>query len=171
MTTPFTSRTSLRPVSRDDDRELLYQIYASTRTEELSVVDWDDAQKETFLRFQFEAQRRYYEEQFPDAAFDIILHEGEPAGRLYIDRRDDEIRLVDIALLPDFRGRGLGGEILADLLGEGRGAGLPVRIHVEHNNPAMRLYLRLGFVKIEEQGVYHLMEWRPDAPGTAEGRA
>lgn len=152
--------TTLRPIT-DADREFLYRVYASTRTEELAQVPWDAAQKESFLRFQFEAQRQHYEKYFAEAAFDIIELDGEPIGRLYIDRRDDEIRLVDIALLPESRGRGLGGAILADILAEGQRKGLLVRIHVEHNNPAMSLYRRLGFEKIEEQGVYWLMEWSP----------
>lgn len=156
----LTVRTTLRPV-RDSDREFLLRLYASTRAEEMSVVPWSDVEKDAFFRFQFEAQSTYYAQQFPDAAFDVVEFEGEPVGRLYLDRRDDEIRLIDIAFLPEHRGRGLGGELMAEVLAEGQSKGLPVTIHVEHNNPAMRLYKRLGFQKIEEQGVYWLMEWTP----------
>lgn len=155
---------SLRPIE-DDDWELLYRIYASTRESEMRRVPWSEAEKENFLRFQFHAQRTYYDEHFADAEFSIIEHREVAVGRLYLDRRPDEIRLVDIALLPESRGKGLGGEILADVLAEGRRKGLLVRIHVEHNNPAMTLYRRLGFEKIEEQGVYWLMEWTPDTLG------
>ena len=91
-----------------------------------------------------------------------MLVDGEPAGRLYVDRRADEIRLIDIALMPAFRRRGIGGELLKRVLDQGREAGLPVQIHVEHNNPAMRLYDRLGFRRVEDQGVYWLMRWQPD---------
>lgn len=150
----------LRPAG-DDDLPFLCRVYASTRWEELAGVPWTDEQKEAFLRFQFEAQHTYYREKFPDAAYDVIEAGGEPVGRLYVDRRADEIRLVDIALLPEHRGRGLGGRLLDDLLAEARAAGKPVRIHVEMNNPALGLYRRLGFTEIEEQGVYYLMEWRP----------
>lgn len=144
-----------------DDAEFLLAVYASTRAEEMDQVPWTSEQKADFLRFQFEAQHRYYQEHFPAAAFDLIVVGDEPVGRLYVDRREDEIRLVDIALLPERRGSGLGSQLLDQLLNEAREASKLVRIHVEHNNPAMRLYLRLGFEKIEEQGVYHLMEWRP----------
>ncbi len=154
--------TTLRPVT-PDDHELLYRIYASTREDEMAQVDWTREQIEDFLRFQFEAQHKYYMDQFPDAAFDLVLDDGEPVGRLYIDRRDDEIRLIDIALLPEHRGAGLGGRLMKRILDEGTAAGKLVRIHVEQFNPAMRLYRRLGFEKIEEQGVYHLMEWTPPA--------
>lgn len=135
----------------------------------MAAVPWSDQEKDDFLRFQFDAQHKYYMQQFPKAAFDLVLLGGEPIGRLYIDRREDEIRLIDIALLPESRGQGLGGAIMQDILAEGEEAGKLVRIHVEHNNPAMRLYLRLGFEKIEEQGVYHLMEWTPPETSIKEG--
>lgn len=154
------TRTTLRPIT-DADHDFLRRVYASTREDELAMTPWSDEEKAQFLRFQFHAQHVHYQEHFPDAAFDVIELDGEPIGRLYIDRRADEIRLIDIALLPEYRSQGLGGEILDGILAEGREKDLLVRIHVEHNNPAMRLYLRLGFRKIEEQGVYHLMECRP----------
>lgn len=157
----MSTETTLRPIT-EQDHSLLLKIYASTREEELEAVPWSLEEKLNFLQFQFDAQHKYYQEQFPQANFDLILLDGEPIGRLYIDRREDEIRLIDIALLPEHRGSGLGGSIMRDILAEGQKTGLLVRIHVEHNNPAMRLYRRLGFEKIEEQGVYHLMEWSPE---------
>jgi ribosomal protein S18 acetylase RimI-like enzyme len=153
---------SFRPV-RDDDRELLFRLYASTREEELAVTPWTEEQKTAFLRQQFEAQHAFYTEQFADAEYSIVLLGGEPAGRLYVDRREEEIRLIDIALLPEHRGQGVGGELMRDLLAEGEETGLPVTIHVERFNPALRLYERLGFRHVEEQGPYYLMEWRPGA--------
>jgi ribosomal protein S18 acetylase RimI-like enzyme len=143
----------------DEDRDFLRRLYASTRAEELAVVDWSEEEKTQFLGFQFAAQHDYYQEQFPAARFDLVLVDGEPAGRLYVDRREDEIRLIDIALLPDFRRRGIGGRLMNRVLDEGREAALPVQIHVERNNPAMRLYDRLGFQQVEDQGVYYLMRW------------
>jgi GNAT superfamily N-acetyltransferase len=165
-TTPRTPRrtpprTTLRPIT-DADRELLYRIYASTRADEMAAVGWTDEEKERFLRFQFEAQHTHYMQHYPAAAFDVILLDGEAVGRLYVDRRDDEIRLVDIALLPERRGGGLGSAILRGVLAEARDARKPVRIHVERLNPAQRLYRQLGFRPIEDKGVYLLMEWSPD---------
>lgn len=157
MTVP---KITFRPITEGDE-EFLARLYASTRWEELQQAPWSDEQRLAFLRQQFEAQHIYYQEHFPNAAFDIVQVGGKDAGRLYIDRREDEIRLIDIALLPGFRGQGVGGRLMAKILKEGQEAGLLVRIHVEQNNPAMRLYLRLGFKKIEDQGVYHLMEWTP----------
>jgi ribosomal protein S18 acetylase RimI-like enzyme len=157
------SLTTLRPVTSEDG-PFLYRLYASTRAEELAVVPWDEAQKEAFLRMQFHAQTKFYAESFPGAAFLMVLREGEPAGRLYVDRRGDEIRLLDIALLPEHRGAGLGTALLRDLTTEAAAAGKPLRIHVERFNPALRLYERLGFKLLQDEGVYYLMEWRPDDP-------
>jgi ribosomal protein S18 acetylase RimI-like enzyme len=142
----------------------LLRVYHSVREEELAVVlDWTEEQKAAFVRQQFEAQHRWYQDHYDGAQFDVILVDGAPAGRLYVHRRPKEIRLVDIALLPEFRKGGLGTSILLDLLAEGEAAGKPVTIHVEVFNQAMRLYERLGFRPIEERGPYRLMEWR--APG------
>lgn len=151
---------SLRPIG-EHDLDFLQRVYASTRAEELALVDWNDAQKASFLRMQFEAQHTHYKEHFPKARFDIIEVKGDPVGRLYVDRRPDEIRIIDIALLPEWRNRGAGSALLRSLLDEAGGEGKAVRIHVEQNNPAMQLYLRLGFTELEDQGVYRLMEWRP----------
>jgi ribosomal protein S18 acetylase RimI-like enzyme len=112
---------------------------------------------------QFNAQHQFYQEQFSKAEFLIILSDGRPAGRLYLDRREDEIRIVDIALLPEYRGSGMGTSILKDVLAEGKEKNLPVRIHVERYNRALSLYNRLGFIRIGDNGVYYLMEWSPDS--------
>lgn len=165
---------TLRRVAPGDE-ELLYRIYASTRSEELAPVPWTAAQKEAFLRMQFRAQSLDYGANYPAAEFLVILVAGEPAGRLYVDRRDDELRIVDIALLPEHRGAGIGGALLRELLAEAAAAGKPVRIHVESMNPALRLYERLGFRRTDDHGIYHLMEWTAGAgeaggdPGAAAG--
>jgi ribosomal protein S18 acetylase RimI-like enzyme len=154
---------TLRPVAPGDE-ESLYGIYAATRTEELALTDWSDAQKEQFLRMQFAAQHSYYQEHYTDTSWDLILVDGDVAGRLYVARWPEQIRIVDIALLPPYRGRGIGGALLRGLQAEGAQTGKPVSIHVEQFNPARRLYERLGFVRIAERGVYDLMQW---SPGTA----
>lgn len=155
----------LRPV-RDDEAELVYAIYASTREEELAQVPWTAAEKEEFLRMQFAAQTRYYGEVFPHASHDLIVAGSEVLGRLYVDRGADAMLVVDIALLPEHRGRGIGTMLLHRVLDEATAAGRRVRIHVEQFNPARRLYERLGFRVIEDQGVYLLMERAP-YPNTA----
>ena len=108
---------------------------------------------------QFDAQHAHYQEHYAGAAFDVILVDGQPAGRLYVAREEDEIRIVDIALLPDFCNRGIGTTLLRGLQSEAAAAGKPLRIHVERFNPALRLYERLGFREIADRGVYLFMEW------------
>jgi ribosomal protein S18 acetylase RimI-like enzyme len=156
----------LRPAEAGD-RELLFRVYASTRSEELAVVPWNDAQKEAFLRAQFEAQDRWYREHYERASFDVVLVDGEPSGRLYVHRGESETRIVDIALLPEHRGDGVGTTLLRDLLDEADAAGRRVTIHVERFNPALRLYERLGFAVAEDKGVYLLLERLPAYVNTA----
>jgi ribosomal protein S18 acetylase RimI-like enzyme len=154
---------SLRPIAPDDE-ELLFRVYASTRAEELAAVAWTDEQKAAFLRMQFAAQHRYYHENYTASCFDVVLVDGRPAGRLYVARWTEEMRIVDIALLPEFRRRGVGSALLARLREEAEEKRLPLRIHVERMNPALGLYERLGFRVIEDRGVYLFMEWRAGAP-------
>jgi ribosomal protein S18 acetylase RimI-like enzyme len=140
------------------DEGFLYRVYASTREEELAPLGWDETQKGAFLRMQFNAQHRYYQEHFPNADFQIVLAGDRPIGRLYVNRREDEITIVDIALLPEHRRCGIGSALLRAILAEADQTGKPVRIHVERFNPALHLYERLGFVKTGDTGVYFLME-------------
>ena len=150
---------TLRP-ARPEDREHLLAVYASTRAEELAPVPWTAEQKAAFVRMQFDAQTTYWGEQYPDAERSVIEIDGAPVGRLYVQRWPQEIRLVDIALLPDFRGRGAGTELIQRLLSEATLTGRAVTIHVEILNPARALYERNGFAPKGEQGMYMLMEWR-----------
>jgi ribosomal protein S18 acetylase RimI-like enzyme len=136
-------------------------VYASTRAEELAVVPWEDAQREAFLRQQFEAQDAWWRENYGGASFDVILVDGELAGRLYVHRGPREIRIVDIALLPEHRGNGVGTGLLEKLLAEGDADGKSLTIHVERMNPALRLYERLGFSVVEDKGVYLFLERLP----------
>ncbi len=127
-------------------------------------MDLDVAEKESVLRMQFEAQRAAYAAARPNARFETIEQRGRPIGRLVVDRRGDEIHLVDIALLPAARGRGIGGALIRRLCEQG---GRPVRLRVERTNPALRLYRRLGFVEVGDDNVYALMEWAPESGAAA----
>ncbi|MFO0819051.1 MAG: GNAT family N-acetyltransferase [Pirellulales bacterium] len=153
---------TFRPIA-DDDLPFLFAVYAHTRLGELSMAPWTEEQKIAFLRQQFHAQHTYYQQVFPSASFQVILLKDQPIGRLYVHQTPEELRIVDIALLPSARGRGIGGAILRDLMAAAAGTGQVVRIHVERENPALRLYQRLGFQRIEDLGVYFLMEWMPPA--------
>ncbi len=150
---------TLRPVQTEDDA-FLFQVYASTRAEEMALVDWSQEQKQAFLEMQFNAQRQHYLAYYPDARYHIILREQVSIGRLIVNRSDEEILVIDIALLQEHRGAGIGTDLIRELQAEAAQTGKPLRLHVEIFNPAQRLYARLGFVKIAELGVYYELEWK-----------
>ena len=157
----MTGSVTLRPIT-DADMDFLHRLYATTREDELTQVDWTPEQKAAFVDQQFHAQHTYWQEHYQDTTWDLVLRDGEPIGRLYVARWPEEIRIVDIALMPEHRGGGLGTRLVRDLFAEGDASGRKVSIHVEIFNPARRLYDRLGFVQAAERGVYLLME-RPPA--------
>ena len=149
----------LRPV-QEEDEALLLEIYASTRADEMALVPWDAAQKQSFVQMQFSAQQKHYRAYFPHATHDMILVEGQPVGRLYVDRREAEIRILDMTLLPQARGRGIGILIVQDLMKEAAYRNQSLSIYVESFNRSLGLFQRLGFVKTEENGASWLMVWR-----------
>lgn len=149
----------------ETDAAFLEQVYRSTREEELSRTGWSEAQKAAFIAMQFHAQDRHYRQHYPVALWLIVEHHGQPVGRLYLERWESEHRIIDIALLPVARGRGLGTALLRDLLDEAAGLQRRVGIHVEKMNPAMTLYRRLGFRTVADKGVHDLLEWSAAAPG------
>lgn len=151
---------TLRPIKADDE-QFLYEVYWSTREAELAQVAWTDEQKAAFVQMQFVAQHQYYQQHYHDTSWDIILVDNVPAGRLYVARWAQEIRIVDIALTPAYRNRGIGTTLLRRLQDEAMNASKSLSIHVEQFNPAQRLYERLGFRRIADKGVYWLMEWTP----------
>jgi GNAT superfamily N-acetyltransferase len=147
----------------DEDLPLAAAVYASTRAEELAVTGWPDQQKQAFLQHQHEAQHRHYRQHYQGAEWLIIERGGQPVGRLYRVEWPREIRVIDLSLLPEARGGGIGTGILEAIQREAKGRGKGVSVHVEKHNPARRLYARLGFEVTEDKGVYDLMEWRVPA--------
>jgi ribosomal protein S18 acetylase RimI-like enzyme len=150
---------ALRPVIASDEAFLL-AVYSTSRTDEMARVPWSLPQKEAFLRMQFDAQQAHYRAHNPNATHEVILLGGQPIGRLYVARRDREIRILDITILPDYRNRGIGTPLIKDLMREATSAGKALSIYVESFNPSHGLFDRLGFSKIEDEGVNHLLEWR-----------
>jgi GNAT superfamily N-acetyltransferase len=148
------------------DASFCFTLYASTRAEEMSATGWPAAQREAFLRQQFTARTEGYRSAFPGATHSVIVVDRKPVGALVVHRTHEEIRLVDIALLPARRGRGLGSCILQKLIEEARTTQLPLRLQVLKNNPAQQLYLRLGFAPTGENGLYFKLEWRGSSAGT-----
>jgi ribosomal protein S18 acetylase RimI-like enzyme len=152
---------ALRPVA-EGDREFLVDLYGSVRAAELAHLPWNEAMRRAFVEQQFAAQDAHYREHYPGATLDVIEIDGEPAGRLYVHRGPSDIRIMDIALAPADRGRGIGSDLLRSLISEAEASGRTLSIHVEANNPARRLYERLGFGPAGEHGVYLLMLYAGD---------
>jgi ribosomal protein S18 acetylase RimI-like enzyme len=156
---------SRRP-ARPEDEPFLFQVYASTRADELAVTGWPDGQKTAFLQMQFRAQSVHYREYFPNCWYEVILLRDAPIGRMFVHCAPDEIRVVDIGLLAEYRNRGIGGGLMQGVLDEASRLGKPVRLHVEsYNIGAIRFYQRLGFAPIAERGMHIEMEWFPAPAG------
>ena len=152
----------LRPAVAEDYEELV-GVYASSRAAELAQVTWwGDEQKLAFCRMQYDAQKKEYDARFPDAQYDLILLDGRTAGRFWVGRGEEEMRLLDIVILPWAQGQGVGTALVRKLIDEARASGKRLRHMVfVMNEGARRLYERLGFVVFEEVGGAYLhMEWR-----------
>lgn len=152
---------SYRPMT-DEDMPFLAALYFSTRAEEVARTGWPADVQQQFLAQQFDAQHRHYQRHYADAEWLIIERGGEAVGRLYIEDWPSQIRIIDISLVPAARGFGIGAAIFEDVFDLARERGKKVSIHVEKNNPARRLYIRLGFEMVADEGVYDLLEWQPD---------
>ncbi len=161
-------RVGLR-ASTPADEPFLTEVFAGTRGDELALLASSPVLRAQFSRSQSGLQQRAYAETYPGAAFEVVLFDGAPAGRLFLARRADEICLVDIALLPSFRGLGIGTHLLRGLLAEAVAAGATISLHVAAGNRARNLYRRLGFVVTGLTGVHLRMQWPPpeDQPNTA----
>lgn len=149
----------------DGDLDFLADLYASTREEELRPVAWPEAQKRAFLRQQFDLQRAHYRQHYEGAEWLIVLRDAAPIGRLYLKAGSTEVRLMDVALALAQRGQGIGTALMHGVLQHADALGVPVTLHVEPFNPAIRLYQRLGFTTLETRGIYCYMQ-RP-LPGAA----
>jgi len=147
---------TLREVTPQDE-QFLRALYACTRAQELAMVPWTEEQREAFLQSQFDAQNKYYRQQYPSASFQLILDNQEPVGRLYVLREAAAIRILDIVVLPPHRHRGIGGSLIRGLIEEAESNGQAVSVWVEQFNPSGQLFQRYGFSVIADDGYnYHL---------------
>lgn len=151
---------ALRPY-QDPDRDFLFKLYASTRLDEIAPFGWPPAQQDAFLRMQFTAQQQWYSMSYAKAEHQIIEHDGAPIGRLMVSWQQPAAVLIDIALLPEYRAKGIGSALLRELIEQCDQRKLPFRLQVLRTNPALRLYERLGFVRTEEDQIYIHMERPP----------
>ena len=157
---PAPTNITLRAVG-PDDYDFLVEVYGSTRAEEMALVPWTTEMQQAFVRSQFAAQQDHYAKTYPAASHDIIMSDDRPVGRLYVARLDQEIRIVDITLLPAERNAGIGSYLIKQLLDEANRSGKVTRIYVEEFNPSLRLFERLGFSPSEQQGIHLLLQCSP----------
>jgi GNAT superfamily N-acetyltransferase len=151
---------STRPVTPEDD-QFLRQVYKSSRGDDLRELDWDEDRINEFLEMQYDAERKFFENDYRKASDQIVALDGQPAGRLMVERREHEIRCVDLSLLPEHRNQGVGTFIITTLQSEATAAGLPLRLQVIRFNRAVNLFERMGFVRTSETGTHFQMEWLP----------
>jgi GNAT superfamily N-acetyltransferase len=152
---------NLRPVTADDE-QLLLEIYKSSRGDDLRGLGWEEDRISEFLGMQYEAQQKFFESEYQRATDEMILWKGKPAGRLIVERREHEIRCIDIALLPAHRSRGIGTFLIQKLQDEARREKKPLRLQVIRFNRAVNLFERGGFVRTSETGTHFQMEWTGD---------
>lgn len=150
----------LRPVEERDNL-FIETVYRSTREDELKMTNWTEQQKNAFLIMQSMAQLAEYKTKFPGAAYQIIMFNGIDAGRLYTWETADEIRLIDITLLQQFRRKGIGTTLLRELIKRSIKVQKKISLHVDPATPALQLYLRLGFIHIKNNGRHFYMERNP----------
>src|SRR5580692_5615519 len=155
-------KITLRPVSESDD-PFLFKLYASTRAAEMTLVPWTDSQKQAFLEMQFRAQKTSYAKEYAVAQQTVICRDGDPVGRLYLDRSEHRFHILDITIADSCRNQGIGSEVLSEILHEANRVDQPTTIYVENFNPSLRLFERLGFRVAAVKDFQVLLE-RPPAP-------
>ena len=159
---------TLRPV-QPDDRPFQLDLYAVTR-DDLNLLAWEANQKQALIDMQFRAQSAQYCASYPEAENSIILIDDRPVGRMIVDRNQQAITLVDIAILPAHRNAGIGTVLIRGLIEEANASGRSVRLHVLKSNPAQRLYLRLGFSIVGDDAIYFEMKSEPNNPWVGGNR-
>ena len=168
MKSPGLNSITFRAIT-EANRLFLVQLYKSSRGDDLRGLGWDEDRIREFLEMQYAAYGNFYRNDFPNSSDEVVLGDAKPIGRLIIDRRADEIRLVDIALLPAHQNRGFGSQIIRGLQAEAATQHKPLRLHIIRFNRAVGLFERLGFVRASETGTHFQMEWLSEAPAVREG--
>ncbi len=147
-------KLSFPPITRSDE-VFLFALYASTRADEMTLVPWNEEQKTFFLQSQFQAQHNHYLSEYPHGKFQTINSDNKKIGRLYVCESENGIRIIDLTILPEFRSQGIGTQIITDIL---QTAKMPVQIYLESFNQSIKLFTRLGFQIIGDEGIYRLWQ-------------
>lgn len=155
----------------DFSEPFLLEVYASARADEMAQIPWSDEQKTAFLHSQLQAQHEYYRSRYPNGSFNIIKSGNASIGRLYLAELDDEIRIIDITILPEYRHQNTGAEMIVKILQKCETLGKPAQIYIESYNPSAKLFARLGFEPTAVEGIYLLWRWTPPPPPAAAGKS
>jgi ribosomal protein S18 acetylase RimI-like enzyme len=162
LSVPISSVFQFELVPADaHDSDFLFHLYASTRAEEFALLPWDEQQKSVFMRMQFDVRERAYASTYPAAVRSLVVSDGRKVGAVIVDRAENEIKLIDIALIFEARCKGIGTAVLHNLICEARSANKPLRLQVAKGNRAMNLYCRLGFTRTGGDEMYEQMELVP----------
>lgn len=145
--------------AKTEDQAFLYELYRSTRIEEVSAWGWEEGELDAFLRMQFDLRQRSYALQYPLAQHGVLLHNGVKVGGIILQESPQDIRLIDVSLVPEYRNGGIGTALLKGLQDKAAAHGKRIRLHVIRSNLAVSLYERLGFRVAEGDGIYAAMEW------------
>ncbi len=159
-------RLHLRP-ALERDRAFLCGVFESTRAEEFARTGWSSDRIAALLAQQFAVQDTYYRRHYPQGRFDVVMRDEQAVGRFYHDWLGGEARLIDVALLPRYRGAGIGRRLVGAFVAQAARRAMPAVLYVEMGNPVQALYRRLGFETIGEDGVYLQMR-RPAMPFDGE---
>lgn len=155
---------TLTPVTSEDN-DFLLRLYQSSRGDDLRELGWSEDRISEFLQMQHDAQRNFLATDYPNIIDQIVSLDGQAAGRLAVEQRPDEIRLIDIALVPERRNHGLGTYLIQQVQEHAQSTRLPLRLQVIRFNRAVGLFERLGFTRTSETGSHFQMEWSPRERG------
>ena len=159
----------LRPVE-EKDTAFIEVVYRTTREIELNYTNWSEHQKDAFISMQSAAQLADYKTKCPDAIFQVIIYNKKDVGRFFTCETENDIHLLDISLLPEFTGKGIGTSLLRRLIQRSNKVQKKISLHVEPSNPALKWYQELGFIHIKDNGRFYYMEREPgNDQGTSSG--
>jgi len=149
----------LRAVQPEDEAFLI-SVYGSSREQELAMVPWTDEQRRAFVKFQYTAQLNFYQTEFPNSEHWVIVADGEPVGRLFLDRREAQIRILDITILTPHRGKGIGLPVIRYVMDEAAAGGKSVGINLDLFSTSQPTFERLGFKPTEKTDSHTLYVWQ-----------
>lgn len=152
---------TLRPTLPEDQPFCLH-LFTLVKTEELQAWQWDETLRARLMHMQFAAHEQHFRQCRETVSDSIVSVEpaAQAIGRMVV-LRGAGLHLADLTLLPEFRSRGIGSRLISDLQAQAAGEGLSLRLQCNPGNPALHLYLRLGFQVIEPGVAHSLLEWRP----------